>query len=448
MKKFFAAFLAVLIFIGLGNVFAAASEPAPAEPSIVPAITISPIYLPRPTPILNPPGEDDVIDFSRFEGKTFEEITNDFFEEWGIDPEDLSFGYYNTVTGEELYHNGDKYMVAASVYKLPLNMYYTEKIYNGEISWEDRFAGSPYHAVQVSSIISSNNELSEALQKAVGDNNAYRDAIAYLLDVDTATVEEEYYNTENKYTARQIIASLKKLYGNRHIYVNVEEYMLMAAPNSHFTAIEHRYTIPHKYGYLSYNGHNYYNDAAIAYTPHPILLVMFTDNCAGGSNTLTRFCTLMCDYSEYTRYLYEEAAKATPTPSPSPEEPEETELLETPAEAEPTATPEIEETPEPTEEVQPIPTSEPGNEPEKDNDNRVKFTGLHILFVILAAAAIIAAVVILKKKKKGIDSIIMAVALIILSLALVFFISIRAQAADAGTYAEGRSASVYTNVTD
>ena len=421
MKKLFAVILAVLIVLGMGNIFAMASDAAPAEPSIVPAPTINPIYLPRPTPILNPPDEDDVIDFSRFEGKSLEEIINDFFTEWGIDPEDVTFGYYNTVTGEEFYHEGDKYMVAASVYKLPLNMYYTEKIYNGEMSWDDTFNGSPYHAIQVSSIISSNNVLSEALQKAVGDNNAYRAAIAYLFDVDPETVEEEYYNNDNKYTARQMIACLKKLYGNRHIYANMEEYMLMAAPNSHFTAAEHRYVAPHKYGYLSYNGHNYYNDAAIVYTPHPILLVMFTDNCAGGSNTLTRFCTLMCDYSEYTRYLYEEAAKATPTPTPTPTPtavPEETPVSEPPASSEIVASPELSETPEPTVEIAPP--------EEKENDGEgSQISAGHIWLIIAAGIILTVAAALLGRNKKTANLIILAVILIALLAALTVFVSIR-----------------------
>ena len=420
MKKIFTALLAVLIVLGMGNVFAMASDAAPAEPSIVPAPTINPVYYNdqgKPTPYLYPPDEDDAIDFSRFEGKSLEEVINDFFEEWGIDPDDLSFGYYNTVTGEEFYHEGDKYMVAASVYKLPLNMYYTEKIYNGEMSWDDTFNGNPYHAVQVSSLISSNNELSEAMQKAVGDNDAYRAAIAYLLDVDPETVEEEYYNTDNKYTARQIISCLKKLYGNRDIYANVEKYMLMAAPNSHFTAAEHRYVAPHKYGYLSYNGHNYYNDSAIIYTPHPILLVMFTDNCTGGANTLTRFCTLMCDYSEYTRYLYEEAAKATPTPTPTPEE---TPEAEPPTPSEPVATPEVSAVPEPTAELTPPAESEGEN-----NGETPQISAGQVWLIILAGIVLAVAAALLGRKKKAANIAIMAVVLVALLAALTVFVSIR-----------------------
>ena len=74
MKKIFAVVLAVLILLSISNVFAFAAVELSPEPTIVPIPTINPKYLPRPTPILNPPDEDDVIDFSRFEGKSFEEL--------------------------------------------------------------------------------------------------------------------------------------------------------------------------------------------------------------------------------------------------------------------------------------------------------------------------------------------------------------------------------------
>ena len=62
MKKIFTVILAVLILLSMGNVFAFAAADESPEPTIVPIPTINPKYLPRPTPILNPPDEDDVID--------------------------------------------------------------------------------------------------------------------------------------------------------------------------------------------------------------------------------------------------------------------------------------------------------------------------------------------------------------------------------------------------
>ena len=33
----------------------------------------------------------------------------EFFDKYSINPKTLTLGYYNTVTGEEHYHNADKY---------------------------------------------------------------------------------------------------------------------------------------------------------------------------------------------------------------------------------------------------------------------------------------------------------------------------------------------------
>ena len=56
-------------------------------------------------------------------------VIEDFFEENNIDPQTVTLGYYNTVTGEEHYHRGDAELTAGSITKVPLNMYFAEKIY-------------------------------------------------------------------------------------------------------------------------------------------------------------------------------------------------------------------------------------------------------------------------------------------------------------------------------
>ncbi len=394
MKKLFSALMAVLILAGALCSPVLASEAPETDTSLVNSV--------HGIPIVEPPGEDDVIDFSRFEGKTLEEIIGAFIEERVEDPDTLTFGFYNTVTGEEYYHNGDKYMVAASVYKLPLNMYYSEKIYLGEMDWMTRFGNIPYENIQVSSLVSSNNELSEMLQNAIGDYRDYRAAIAPYLGVNTRTVEERYYEG-NDFTSRQIISALKMLYGDYERYPRVISYMLLGAPNNYFAYSEHRYQIAHKYGYLTYDGHNIFNDAAIVYTPDPILLVMFTDNCYNAIPIMTAFCTLMCDYSEYTRHLresvqpeIEESPEPTATPEPST----------TPA-ATPAPTPEAAVSPEPT------------ATPEPSGKESFELSKIHKLMIAAAAAGMLSLLFFLLKKLRPFSKIVAIILLMAFGVAIV-----------------------------
>ena len=66
-----------------------------------------------------------------YKNKTWDQVIEEFFQRYDVDEDGISLGYYNMVTGEEHYFNGDQYMVAGSMFKVPLNMCFTEKILNG-----------------------------------------------------------------------------------------------------------------------------------------------------------------------------------------------------------------------------------------------------------------------------------------------------------------------------
>ena len=353
------------------------------------------------------------VDYSRFEGKSAKEVVEAFIYEWGIKTDTLTLGYYNTATGEEYYLNGDKYMVAASVYKLPLNMYYSEKVYLGEMDWSTRFQNVTYEDIQTSSIISSNNELSEILQEAIGSYRDYRTAIAPYVGVNTHTVEERYYQG-NDFTARQIITALKKLYDEPERYPRVLDYMLKAAPDNYFAYNEQRYDMAHKYGYLKYDGHRIVNDAAIVYTADPIMLVMFSDNSYNAIAVMSAYCSLMCDYSEYVHYLRE---------SGQVEEVEEAEEVEeTEPTPEPETTPEVVATPEVTIAPTPVPTpatTVPTTETTKAEKADFEFTKIHKLAIIAAAAGILSLVFFLLKKLRPASKIIAIVLLMAFGVAFV-----------------------------
>ena len=131
------------------------------------------------------------IDDSRFEGKTWEEVVTQYMIEHDLDEEDIALGYRNLVTGEEHYVNADKYNVAASLYKVPLNMVFTERISKGEMTFDDKVKGVVYSKLIEGSIVESNNEFSDYLRAGLGGYPDYRRFFCPYMGEDADTVDEK-----------------------------------------------------------------------------------------------------------------------------------------------------------------------------------------------------------------------------------------------------------------
>ena len=249
----------------------------------------------------------------RFDDKSWEQVVEEFLQSWGADPDSVGLGYYNTVTGEEQYWNGDKYMVSGSMYKVPLNMAFAAKVASGEMDWDTTIGAFSYERLLEGSIVHSDNEYAKILWYHLGNGRyrTYRQIIAPLMGEDPDTVDAKYYEN-NFFTPRQMIFCLRELYENQENYPRIIETMQRAEPTEYFKRRERRFNIAHKYGFLQETYHLYMNDCGIAFTDDPIVFVMFTDNVAHAYDVMTEFCTLMCDYAQYRHVLRleEEAAEA------------------------------------------------------------------------------------------------------------------------------------------
>ena len=236
----------------------------------------------------------------RFDGKTWDEVVADFFAQHNIDPARVSLGYYNTVSGEAYYHNGDQYRVAGSMYKVALNMYWAEKVYQEEITWDEPFRGVDLKRVQEWTILNSDNDFAAAMFEKIGTYRQYREAVAHFYGEDPATVDKKYY--ENNFsTAEQIIHCLTMLYNEPERYPNVLELMKQAEPERWFNTGDTTYDIAQKFGYVSDNSGTFINSCGIVYTEDPIIIVMFTCNVSQADERLGDFCDLMADYAQYQR---------------------------------------------------------------------------------------------------------------------------------------------------
>lgn len=257
-----------------------------------------------------------------YKNKTWDQVIEEFFQRYDVDEDGISLGYYNMVTGEEHYFNGDQYMVAGSMFKVPLNMCFTEKIHNGEMDWDTKIGSISYKTLLHDTIVYSSNDYAKILWQELGNGKyrTYREIIAPYMGEDPATVDEKYYEN-NFFTARQMIYCLRMLAGEPERFPGLIEAMQKAEPDEYFRRSEDRFDIAHKYGFLNTEYHLYMDDCAIAYTDDPIVFVMFTDNIERAYEVMAEYCTLMCDYTQYNTSLRLEAealakeAAATPAPA-------------------------------------------------------------------------------------------------------------------------------------
>lgn len=226
----------------------------------------------------------------------------------------LAVSYYNTVTGESWEYNADRRFHAASLYKLPLNMIYSELFYDGILSDDYTLCGYTYDSLQEYSLVYSSNEISVMLQNEVGK---YADVAEKLTEMcGTGETVPETCLTNRLFSANEMMGILKKLYYDEGLYPGVVDCMLRAQPDSFFRYYEDRYDIAQKYG--SYEG--CMNTVGIVYMPTPYLLVVMTDLSVGSNHLIGLICRIM---TEYTLSREPEPAPSPPTvstaqPSPTP----------------------------------------------------------------------------------------------------------------------------------
>ena len=334
--------------------------------------------------------EDAELDDERFAGRTWQEIVDEFLDEHGANPAKVACGWCNTVTGEEQYHNGDQYMVSGSMYKVPMNMIFAEKVHNGEISWDTFVGGYRYEYALHATIVDSNNDVARGMWEYLGGYQPYRHILAPYMGEDPDTVDEKFY--ENNFsTPRQMIYALKLLQTESERFPRVIDEMLKAEPNKYFKVREHDYDIAHKYGYYTEGAHLYLNDCAIIYTEEPMAVVIFTDTVVEPYKLLADYCDLMIDYTEYStaarreaeRIAAEEAAiAALNSPSPAPEETAAPAPSGEPGTSVVTAAP--------------LPSAEPAEE-----TGGASVFGRVVLLVLIAAAAAYFAFAALGRARKG-----------------------------------------------
>ena len=235
------------------------------------------------------------------EGDTWDGLMERLLDKYGTDSDHVGIGYYFPRTGEEHYINADKYIVSASMFKVPLNMILADRVSDGEMTMETDIFGMPYRWYQYRTIVHSDNERSVNLMDYMGGYSEFKRLQIPYLGNDPSEDLGWNYQIENYYNAREFIHLLRMLYEEPDRFPGIIENMLEAEPYSYFRQYEHRWPIAQKYGFVGQEEnwvyHTYINTCGIIYTDDPFLLVVFTDNVATAYDLISECCMVMCDYS-------------------------------------------------------------------------------------------------------------------------------------------------------
>ena len=225
---------------------------------------------------------------------TLEARVAQFMEENYLNEQNFSMSYYNTVTGESYAFEDTHMMVAASTYKLPLNLYYYQQELAGEIAPDALIAGvyrlSDCH---YQSLVWSNNEISEAMLYQIGSFQEYKQTMRTFTDMTDGEIDPRYYSG-NLYCTRMMMDALKYLYDHAADYEEMLSYMKEASPqNGYFRKYVTECEVAHKYG--SFEGAE--NDTGIIYAGQPFLLAVYTQDVAG-EEICAKAARLMKDYTD------------------------------------------------------------------------------------------------------------------------------------------------------
>ena len=207
-------------------------------------------------------------------------VIDAYMEENGLNEQNFSMSYYNTVTGESFAFNDKKFMVAASTFKLPVNMYYYELEAAGEIESDAYIerAGTTLDKAHQWSLVDSNNEVSIGMLYTIGDGvfANYKTKMRKYFTMADEEIDHIYY-ADNYYCTHMMMDALKYLYENGELFEEMIGYMKQAQQTEYFCAGVTEYEVAHKYGW--YDGA--VNDVGIIYTEEPFLLAVYTQGVYG-----------------------------------------------------------------------------------------------------------------------------------------------------------------------
>lgn len=237
------------------------------------------------------------------------------FEEYDLSERNFALGFRALSDGTEYWYNADKLFETASLYKLPLNMYFYELEAAGEIASDEPIYGVPLDYCHEQSLVYSNNELSQLMVDWIGSYRQFKEIAFGYTGLDESERSFDYY-VSGGFSARMMAGMLQTLWDDPATFGQEIDYLKEANPGEYLESGECGLEIAQKYGYEHYDGVLNICIAGIVYTDEPFLITVLTRGVGWAEVLMGELCDAFAEY-EQTRAHVEPEPPETGAEGPS-----------------------------------------------------------------------------------------------------------------------------------
>ena len=247
----------------------------------------TPAPTPTPTEVL-PLTEtlpSPVMEDGHFDGDLLKQWVDAYLEEnyWNHPGCEMAIAYWYSGTDETWFYNADDWIGCVNWYKLPLCMYYAEKLKSGEMTKETVVTGITLEYAMSTLLEHSSGPSLYSLVTDLADREglSYTDVAKQYADLPESYFTSEYYN--NAYTARLMMEITKTLFeGGEDRFPFVLEHMKKSQPYDMFKRdwnIQTKWEVAQTHAAdWGGEGDDLIHCTAIFYTPTPAVLTIMTKN--------------------------------------------------------------------------------------------------------------------------------------------------------------------------
>lgn len=249
-----------------------------------------------------------------------DEFVPEIMSEHYISDRNYAIAFKSMYGGETWLYNAEEYFKVASVYKLPLNMYFYELENSGRIDPDTLIGGMTLEQCHYYSLEFSNNQISEAMFNYLGGYAEYKRLILPYTGYSEDELESDYYY-DNAFTARMVLNILDYLYTNSEDFEAQIGHMLLAQPDQYLESGELDCDIAQKYGYETYNEVLHVAVAGIVYADEPFLITILTRGSYSAVDAMGELCDASAAWDAERIAAIEAEKEDQPEPTAEPDEP-------------------------------------------------------------------------------------------------------------------------------